>query len=66
VNGLGLSPEFALTEVGKIEQVLTLLPDVPAVYGEWRRLVSRHGVSGAKVHDARLAAIMLFTGCVGC
>jgi predicted nucleic acid-binding protein len=58
VNGLALSPEFALNEVSKIEQVLTLLPDVPAVYGEWRRLVSTQGVSGVKVHDARLVAIM--------
>ena len=37
---------------------LTLLPDSPAVYEEWKRLVSRHAVSGAKVHDARLLAIM--------
>ena len=58
VNGLGFSPQFALNEVAKIEQVLTLLPDVPAVYGEWKRLVSTYGVSGAKVHDARLVALM--------
>jgi len=58
VNGLGFSPEFALNEVAKIEQVLTLLPDTPVVYGESKRLVSTHHVSGAKVHDARLVAIM--------
>jgi predicted nucleic acid-binding protein len=57
-NGLGFSPTFALSEVLKIEAVLTLLPDSPAVYEEWKRLVITYAVSGAKVHDARLVAIM--------
>lgn len=57
-NGLGFSPAFTLGEVGKIETVLEILPDSPAVYEEWKRLVSTHAVSGAKVHDARLAALM--------
>jgi predicted nucleic acid-binding protein len=58
VNGLGFSPAFALSEVAKIETVLTLLPDSPAVYEEWKRLVATHAVIGAKVHDARLVAVM--------
>lgn len=62
VNGLGFSPEFALNEVAKIEQVLTLLPDTPVVYREWKHLVSTHRVLGAKVHDARLVAIMSVYG----
>lgn len=33
-NGLGLSPDEALEDVGSIEKLLTLLPDVPAIYGE--------------------------------
>lgn len=57
-NGLRFSRGFALGEVVKIERVLTLLPDSPAVYEEWKRLVITHDVSGAKVHDARLAALM--------
>ena len=57
-NGLGFSPAFVLGEVEKIEAVLTLLPDSPATYEEWKRLVSTHAVSGAKVHDARLVALM--------
>jgi predicted nucleic acid-binding protein len=57
-NGLGFSPAFSLGEVEKIETVLTLLPDSPAAYEEWKRLVSTHAVSGAKVHDARLVALM--------
>jgi predicted nucleic acid-binding protein len=34
-----------------------LLPDSPAVFTEWRRLVTEHRVAGAQVHDARLAAV---------
>jgi predicted nucleic acid-binding protein len=57
-NGLGISAEAALTEVEKIEELLTLLPDTPAVYAEWKRIVVQHDVSGVKVHDARLIATM--------
>jgi predicted nucleic acid-binding protein len=57
-NGLGLSVVRAEVEIVGIEETLTLLPDVPAIYAEWRRLVTQHGVLGAKVHDARLVAAM--------
>jgi predicted nucleic acid-binding protein len=57
-NGLGFSPTFALSEVAKIETALTLLPDSPAVYEEWKHLVITYAVIGAKVHDARLVAVM--------
>lgn len=57
-NGLGFSVARALAEVEKIERALTLLPDLPAMYGEWKRLVVQNGVQGVKVHDARLVAAM--------
>jgi predicted nucleic acid-binding protein len=57
-NGLGLSPEEVLQEVSNIEKSLTLLPDVPAIYGAWKQLVAAHKVQGVKVYDARLVAIM--------
>jgi predicted nucleic acid-binding protein len=57
-NGLGFSLEEALREVGDIEMLLTLLPDIPAIYATWRETVSLHKVQGVKVHDARLVAIM--------
>ena len=53
-NGLGVSAATALGEVEKIEQVIELLPDTAAIYEEWKRLVVRYGVTGVKVHDARL------------
>lgn len=57
-NALGVSLALALGEIEKIERFLTVLPDSPAVYGEWKRLVVQHGVLGSKVHDAKLVATM--------
>jgi predicted nucleic acid-binding protein len=57
-NGLGFSHEEALREVDNIELLLTLLPDIPAIYSAWKEIVRRHKVQGVKVHDARLVAIM--------
>jgi predicted nucleic acid-binding protein len=58
VNGLGLSHEEALQEVSSIENLLTLLPDVPAIYAVWKQIVQDHRVQGVKVYDARLVAVM--------
>jgi len=57
-NGLGFSVALVLNEVEKIERLLTVLPDSPAVYGEWKRLVVEYGVQGVKVYDAKLVAAM--------
>lgn len=57
-NGLGITTQEVLKEVGSIEALLTLLPDVPGVYSEWKRIVAHHHVQGVKVYDARLVALM--------
>jgi len=57
-NGLGLSLDEALQDVGSIEKLLTLLPDVPAIYSTWKRIVAVYKVKGVKVYDARLIAVM--------
>jgi predicted nucleic acid-binding protein len=57
-NGLGLSPEEALREVTSIEDSLSLLPDVPAIYAAWKRIVYDYKVQGVKVYDARLVAVL--------
>ena len=57
-NGFGLSVAEADEGACEIEQTFTLLPDSAAVYREWRRLVVVYRVRGAKVHDARLAAVL--------
>jgi predicted nucleic acid-binding protein len=61
-NGLGFPTAVALREVDLIERLFTLLPDSPAVYGEWKRLVVFHGVAGSKVHDTKLVAMMTVHG----
>jgi predicted nucleic acid-binding protein len=57
VNGLGFTHEEVLSEVQNIEGLLTLLPDSPGIYAEWKRLVTEHKVQGIKVFDARLIAV---------
>lgn len=57
-NGLGLSNEDVLREVVSIETLLTLLPDTPAIYDAWKKIVSDYKVQGVKVYDARLVATM--------
>jgi predicted nucleic acid-binding protein len=39
LNGLGFSQEEVLQEVSSIEKLLTLLPDVPAIYAAWKQIV---------------------------
>jgi hypothetical protein len=48
-NGLGFSVALVLSEVGKIERLLTLLPDSPAVYSEWKRLVESASKTAPKL-----------------
>lgn len=57
-NGFGLLPADADRLLRLIERLFPLLPDTPAIYLEWRRLVVVFGVSGVQVHDARLVAAM--------
>ncbi|HVW84444.1 MAG TPA: PIN domain-containing protein, partial [Bryobacteraceae bacterium] len=61
-NGLGFSAAMTLREIEKIERSLLLLPESPAIYLEWKRLVVKHAVTGVKVHDARLVAAMNVQG----
>lgn len=57
-NGLGFSVANTLDEVRNIERALILLPESPATYVEWKRLVVEHNVLGTKMHDTRLVAAM--------
>jgi len=58
-NGYGLSPAETDEVAKQIEKAFILLPDVGAIHHEWRRLVLAYGVSGTKVHDARIVAAMI-------
>jgi len=61
-NGFGLAPASADRLLRLVERLFPVLPDSPAVYPQWRRLVVDFGVSGIQVHDARIAAAMLVHG----
>jgi predicted nucleic acid-binding protein len=61
-NGLGNSIGATDRLTSRIEMFFTVLPDSPEAFRQWRRLIVAHEVKGAKVHDARLAAIMLAHG----
>ena len=61
-NGYGLSPRETDRLARTFEEKLRFLPDNIAVHDEWRRILVRHSVSGARVHDARLVAAMIVHG----
>jgi predicted nucleic acid-binding protein len=61
-NGFGLSLVETNRRVKVVERLCKLAPEVPDVHAQWRRLVVAHSVSGIKVHDARLVAVMQVYG----
>lgn len=62
VNGLGLPLADVQQEVQRLKQIFTLLPDTPAIYPTWERIVTAFSVQGRQVHDARLVAAMQVHG----
>ena len=61
-NGLGWNYERAIQELGEIQRRFPLLPDSPVILQEWLRLLAATRFAGKRVHDARLAAVMLAHG----
>jgi predicted nucleic acid-binding protein len=59
LNGLGNSIEATSRLTSRLEGFFTILPESMETFRQWRTLVVDHGVKGAKVHDARLAATVL-------
>lgn len=57
-NGLGFTTPRVAAELTQIRTLFLFVPESPAIYPEWQRLVTAHGVSGKSVHDARIAAQM--------
>ena len=57
-NGLGLSITDAQTELGRLRIIFSFLPDSPAIYAEWERLVTHYSVRGRDSHDTRIVAAM--------
>lgn len=61
-NRLDLTPAQADRVLNRIEEVVVLMRDTPAIYDEWRRLVHLFQTSGKASHDARLVAAMKVHG----
>lgn len=57
-SGLGLSVEQTERKVNLIQKHFELLPDTPATFIEWRKLVSDYKITGVQVHDTKLIASM--------
>ena len=57
-NGLGLSLAECLKEVRNIEATFLLLDDKPAMFTEWKGVVSAFACQGKVAHDARYVAAM--------
>ncbi|MEK7832791.1 MAG: PIN domain-containing protein [Acidobacteriota bacterium] len=58
-RGLGMTTAQAQTELARLKTLFQMLPDSPAIYAEWEKLVVQHSVSGKNSHDARIAAAMI-------
>lgn len=61
-NGQGLSVERVKRRIAIIERLCEVVAEDAVSYEHWKRLVESLGVSGVKVHDARLISVMLRSG----
>jgi predicted nucleic acid-binding protein len=57
-KGMGMSPQEAKSKLDALTRALVFLPDVPAIFPEWQKLVLAHDCKGKPAHDARLVAAM--------
>lgn len=63
VNGFERSTQQADRAASLIESQFDILHDTDEMHATWRRFVVEHEVKGVQVHDARLAASALVSGC---
>jgi predicted nucleic acid-binding protein len=61
-NGQGLSADRVKRRIAVIERLCDVVAEDAVSYEHWKRLVESIGVSGVKVHDARLVSVMLRCG----
>lgn len=61
-NGQGLSVERVRRRIAIIERFCEVVAEDAVSYEHWKRMVESLGVSGVKVHDARLVSVMLRSG----
>ena len=57
-NGLGHQLTHIARDIGRLQQMFTLLRDERAIFENWQLLVRDYEVHGKNAHDARLVAAM--------
>jgi predicted nucleic acid-binding protein len=61
-NGFGYTPTEAALEAARILAFFRFASDTTTIFSEWLGLVEALDVSGVKVHDTRLVAVMRVHG----
>lgn len=59
VNGLGWTTQQTETVITQFLNRFRFLDDTPAIFSNWRSLVTAYDIKGKRTHDARLIAVML-------
>lgn len=57
-RGLGVPLEQTLADVGEFEAFYKILDDPRNVWDIWKTIIKETGITGLRVHDAFLAAVM--------
>jgi predicted nucleic acid-binding protein len=57
-NGLGWNSERTTRETAEMQQRFRFLKDSPEIFTRWLELVRSFSVTGKRVHDARLVAVL--------
>lgn len=58
LNGLGLEPDAALSNIENFRKRMVLLEETEAVTGHLVTLVREHSLVGSRIHDANIVATM--------
>jgi predicted nucleic acid-binding protein len=61
-NGFGWLSADVETDISGFERRFHLIPETPAIYPAWRRIVAATGAEGRANFDARLVAVANVTG----
>jgi predicted nucleic acid-binding protein len=61
-NGLGWPVTTVRQEIDRLLAQFPLLEEIPAIFTNWSYLVTTHQITGRRVHDARLVAVMVAHG----
>ena len=58
-RGLGANIGRALQDVEEFEAFYLVLPEPDGAWTTWKQLLREHGVTGLRIHDAYIAAVMM-------